>query len=114
MEANGAATNGNHLNGVNGIGHINGTITKVPKKNNYPEFTLREKLTEEQKNFFEKNGFIHFKSFITREHVARLLRETERIQQEWVSNDYKMINGVPIKYGTDIDGKKIVQRFAFV
>jgi len=25
-----------------------------------------------------------------------------------------MINGVPIKYGTDITGKTIVQRFAFL
>ncbi len=114
MEANGAAKDGMRIDGAKGNGHVNGHGHRVPRKNSYPEFTLGEKLTEDQKLFFERNGFIHFKNFITREHVSQLLRETERIQQEWVSNDYKMINGVPIKYGTDIDGKKIVQRFAFV
>jgi phytanoyl-CoA hydroxylase len=112
MEVNGVATNGKHVNGLNG--NSNGHSVIATKKNNYPEFTLGDQLTTEQKNFFEKNGFIHFKNFIPKQLVAELLRETERIQDEWVSQDYKMINGVPIKYGTDINGKRIVQRFAFV
>ncbi|MFM7428836.1 MAG: phytanoyl-CoA dioxygenase family protein [Flammeovirgaceae bacterium] len=112
MEANGVATIGKHINGVNG--HTNGQSANITIKNNYPEFSLGEKLTEEQIQFFVQNGFIHFKNFIPKELVSQLLRETERIQNEWVSNDSKSINGVPIKYGTDIDGKKIVQRFAFV
>ena len=98
MEANGAAKNGKHS----------------IKINNYPEFTLGDHLTSEQKDFFEKNGFIHFKNFIPREMVTQLLTETERIQDDWVAQGHKMINGVPIKYGTDISGKKIVQRFAFL
>ncbi len=98
MEANGAAKNGKHS----------------IKINNYPEFNLGDHLTSEQKDFFEKNGFIHFKNFIPSEYVTKLLAETERIQDEWVAQGHKMINGVPIKYGTDINGKKIVQRFAFL
>ena len=47
--------------------------------------------------------------FIPKEKVGDLLCEAEAIQNNWVSKGYKMINGVPIKYGTDIDGKKIVQ-----
>jgi ectoine hydroxylase-related dioxygenase (phytanoyl-CoA dioxygenase family) len=43
-----------------------------------------------------------------------MLEESVRIQEEWISEDRKMVNGVPIKYGTDINGKKIVQRFAFL
>lgn len=98
---------------LNGVAK-NGTHHKEVIKNKYPEFSLGEILTNEQKNFFETNGFIHFKNFISKEIVVTLLREAEKIQDEWVSQGYKMINGVPIKYGTDITGKKIVQRFAFL
>jgi len=120
MDLNGTVVNGHkEVNGKNhshnghhnGNGHVNG---KDKFQNAYPVFQLGEKLTEEQKKFFDKNGFIHFKNFIPKEKVADLLLEAEAIQNEWVSKGFKMINGVPIKYGTDVDGKKIVQRFAFI
>ena len=82
--------------------------------NSYPEFKLEDKLTEEQRSFFTRNGFIHFKGFITKNEVDALIRESERIQAEWIKKELKVINGVPIKYGVDVDGKKIVQRFAFL
>src|SRR5882724_10636959 len=81
--------------GHNGSGHING---KDKFQNEYPVFQLQEKLTEEQKKFFDKNGFIHFKNFISKEKVNDLLHEAEAIQNDWISKDYKTINGVPIKY----------------
>jgi ectoine hydroxylase-related dioxygenase (phytanoyl-CoA dioxygenase family) len=120
MDLNGTAANSN--NGANGKnhsqnGHHNGnghTNGKDHFSNTYPVFQLEEKLTDEQKKFFDENGFIHFKRFIPKEKVTELLREAENIQSDWVSKDYKTINGVPIKYGTDVDGKKIVQRFAFI
>jgi ectoine hydroxylase-related dioxygenase (phytanoyl-CoA dioxygenase family) len=99
MEVNGAAKNGKHA---------------LISKNPYPEFTLGETLSKEQIDFFEQNGFIHFKNFISKETVSELLIEAEKIQDKWVSEGYKMINGTPIKYGTDISGKTIVQRFAFL
>jgi phytanoyl-CoA hydroxylase len=120
MDLNGTVTNGHtEVNGKNhsqnghhnGNGHSNG---KDKFQNEYQVFQLGEKLTDEQKKFFEKNGFIHFKNFIPKEKVNELLQEAESIQNDWVSKGYKMINGVPIKYGTDVDGKKIVQRFAFI
>ncbi len=92
--------------GKNGKNHaVNGT---------YPHFSLGLKLTEEQKNFFDTYGFLHFKNFVDGETVKAMLAESVRIQNEWISEDRKSVNGVPIKYGTDVDGKKIVQRFAFL
>jgi hypothetical protein len=41
-------------------------------------------------------------------------QESERIQDEWIAEDRKLVNGTPIKYGKDVDGKTIVQRFAFL
>jgi ectoine hydroxylase-related dioxygenase (phytanoyl-CoA dioxygenase family) len=115
MDLNGSESRRNGEHSVNGHhgrnGHSNG---KNSYQNKYPVFQLGEKLTEDQKLFFDKNGFIHFKNFIDKTKVIELLKEAEAIQNEWVSKDYKTINGVPIKYGTDVDGKKIVQRFAFI
>jgi ectoine hydroxylase-related dioxygenase (phytanoyl-CoA dioxygenase family) len=92
--------------GKNGKNHtVNGS---------YPHFSLGLKLTEEQKNFFDTYGFLHFKNFVDAETVKAMLAESVRIQNEWITEDRKSVNGVPIKYGTDVDGKKIVQRFAFL
>ncbi len=84
------------------------------KEKSYPLFTLGSTLTEEQKEFFHKNGFIQFKNFASKETVANMLQESERIQEQWIKEDRKLVNGTPIKYGKDIDGKTIVQRFAFL
>lgn len=92
-------------------GNLNGNSVHP---NFYPVFSLNGQLTTEQQDFFEKNGFIHFKNFISKSEVESILKESERIQEDWISKDLKMINGVPIKYGVDITGKKIVQRFAFL
>lgn len=86
----------------------------LPRVFDYPLFTLSEKITPEQKHFFETYGFLHFRNFINEDTVKAFLAESERVQNEWIKNDVKMVNGVPIKYGTDVDGRKIVQRFAFL
>jgi len=80
----------------------------------YQVFTLGTSLTNEQKEFFHKNGFIHFKNFVSKEVVDKMISESERIQDEWIAEDRKLVNGTPIKYGKDVDGKTIVQRFAFL
>lgn len=56
---------------------------------------------------------IHFPSFITRDTVAALWRAVEAVQQQWLAEGREKVNGVPIKYGHDVDGRKIVQRYAF-
>src|SRR5258708_15925146 len=91
--------------GKNGIHRIN--------SQNYPLFKLGEILNQDQKGFFEKYGFLHFKNFINKQAVDRIIQESQKIQDQWIREDVKSVNGVPIKYGTDIDGRKIVQRFAF-
>lgn len=92
---------------------MNQTILK-PRDFNYPLFTLGEKITDEQRRFFDAYGFLHFRPFISKEMVSDILKESERVQAEWIAEDRKLVHGVPVKYGKDIDGKKIVQRFAFL
>ena len=79
----------------------------------YPKFTLGDKLTDEQIKFFDKNGFIHFRGAVTQDNVNEIISSTEDLQQKWISKGIKKINGVPIKFGHDENGKEIVHRFPF-
>lgn len=81
---------------------------------NYPTFTLGATITEEQLAFFNQHGFIHFKKFINPEAINTLVNASKKVEHEWVSKNRLKANGVPIKYGKDLDGSTIVQRFAFI
>ena len=79
----------------------------------YPRFSLGHALTTEQRAFFTKHGFLHFRPFASPEHVRELLAATQAVQAKWLAEGVTKVNGVPIKYGHDVDGSSIVQRFAF-
>src|SRR5690349_11742828 len=79
----------------------------------YPKFTIGEKLTDEQIKFFDKNGFIHFRGAVSEDEIKEIISSTEELQQKWISKGVKKINGVPIKFGHDENGKEIVHRFPF-
>jgi ectoine hydroxylase-related dioxygenase (phytanoyl-CoA dioxygenase family) len=79
----------------------------------YTKFTFEGELTQAQIDFFTKNGFIHFEKYASTDVVREIIQSTEQVQEKWVSGNTQKINGVPIKYGVDENGNKIVQRFAF-
>lgn len=79
----------------------------------YQKFSFNGQLTVEQYLFFQKNGFIHFENFASKESVNEILASLEPIQEDWVNKNVQSVNGIPIKYGKDVDGKTIVHRFAF-
>jgi len=80
----------------------------------YQRFSLGAEITDEQQAFFNRNGFIHFKNFIEPETVQDIIRASKEVEKNWTENSIEKINGVPIKYGKDLDGSVIVQRFAFI
>lgn len=79
----------------------------------YPVFTLGEQLTDEQKTFFDKHGVIHFKRFIPRDVVSLFVSEIQRIERNLLAENVEKINGVPLKFGQDENGQRMIQRFAF-
>lgn len=83
-------------------------------ENHYVKFNLGNQITTEQKDFFNQNGFIHFKNFIKQETVNDIIQASLQVQQEWIEKQVVKVNGIPIKYGKDLDGTAIVQRFAFI
>lgn len=84
------------------------------KNFSYPYFNLGNSITQEQTAFFEEFGFLHFKNFITPETVQLIIKASLEVQKIWIDRNVEKVNGVPIKYGYDVDGSKIVQRFAFL
>lgn len=79
----------------------------------YKTFAPTGELTSEHINFFNKNGFIHFKNFISKDEVKNLWASINKIHQEWVQQGIDKINGIPIVFGEATDGTKIVQRSPF-
>jgi phytanoyl-CoA hydroxylase len=75
--------------------------------------SLGQQLTLEQREFFHENGFLHFPAFLDRSMVNEVLKAIGEIQDRWITEGRELVNGIPIKYGRDVDGRKIVQRFAF-
>jgi ectoine hydroxylase-related dioxygenase (phytanoyl-CoA dioxygenase family) len=84
------------------------------KKIDCPGFILGEKLTSEQLEFFDKNGVIIFRNFIPKETVKLFISETERIEKQLLEEGKEKINGVPLKFGKDENGNKIIQRLCFL
>ncbi|MFC6099063.1 phytanoyl-CoA dioxygenase family protein [Olivibacter domesticus] len=80
----------------------------------YQTFHFTGELTAEQIAFFGAYGFIHFKQFINQEAVASIVQASKEVEKKWIAAGLQKINGVPIKYGVDLDGSQIVQRFAFI
>ena len=80
----------------------------------YTTFTLGDTLTEEQRAFFDEHGFIHFSNFFTPAQVQEIIKASEDVQKKWIEEKVEKVNGVPIKYGKDLNGEPIVQRFAFI
>ena len=78
-----------------------------------PNFSLSDKLTEEQLQFFDKNGVIIFKNFISKETVEHFLSEVKRIEKDWLEREIDKVNGIPLKFGKDEHGNKMIQRFCF-
>ncbi len=73
-----------------------------------------DRLTEEQKAHFFKYGVIQFKAFISRETVDLFLEELRKIEAKWLAEGVTKINGIPLKFGKDVDGSRMIQRMCFV
>ena len=77
------------------------------------KFTLSSELTQDQLNFFDKFGFLHFTSVATDEEVDRIVAEMDKMEQQFIAEDRETVLGVPIQWGEDESGKRYVNRFAY-
>jgi ectoine hydroxylase-related dioxygenase (phytanoyl-CoA dioxygenase family) len=83
-------------------------------KLNCPGFELGEKLTEEQLHYFDKHGVIIFRNFNSKDTVRLFIDEVTRVEKEWLADGREKVNGVPLKFGKDAEGNKMIQRLCFL
>jgi hypothetical protein len=83
------------------------------KKLEQPAFYLNGAVTDEQFNFFQKQGIIQFKNFVSKAKADLFISEIKRIQTQLIAEDVKKINGIPLRIGVDVDGFPLIQRMVF-
>jgi phytanoyl-CoA hydroxylase len=88
-------------------------MKKGTPKFEYKTFTLGDALTEEQKEYFHKYGVIQFKNFISNETAELFIAELAKIEAQWLAEGVEKINGIPLKFGKDPEGKDMIQRMCF-
>jgi hypothetical protein len=76
-------------------------------------FTLGDQITSEQQNYFKKHGVIQFKKFIAPETAELFIAELAKIEKNWLTDGVEKINGIPLKFGKDTEGNKMIQRMCF-
>lgn len=83
--------------------------------NNYQHqtFSLGQSISQEQLDFFNTHGFIHFKHFLNRSAVHEMVAEVEKVEQFLIRNKIHKINGIPLKFGKNTNDQPLIQRIAF-
>lgn len=76
-------------------------------------FNFGQSLTTEQKDTFHKYGVIQFKNFVDKETVKEFLSEIQQVENYLLESNTQKVNGIPLKFGVNTNGKKFVQRIAF-
>jgi len=83
-------------------------------RHSIPVFELGNTITKEQFDFFSQHGAIRFSNFLTKQEVATAIAEINAIEQKWLAGGVEKINGVPLKFGKDLQGNKMIQRLCFL
>jgi len=79
----------------------------------YKKFQLGDQLTKEQLDFFNRYGFLHFPGVLSQEAVQSIIGSHIEAQRKLIAADAKDINGVPLFFGQDEKGNKMIHRFPF-
>lgn len=77
------------------------------------KFRLGPEITAEQSAFLDRYGFLHFRGVATEEEIEMLRSERDRLEQMWLEKQTKRINGIPLFFGRDEGGGRIIQRIPF-
>lgn len=76
-------------------------------------FELGSAITNEQKEFLDRYGFLIFSRVASADEVAMIATEIDRIQDRWLGEGRRQVFGIPLFIGRDHEGKPFLQRLAF-
>ncbi|MGD0526968.1 MAG: phytanoyl-CoA dioxygenase family protein [Polyangiaceae bacterium] len=75
-------------------------------------FTLGRTITDVQRRFLDRHGFLVFAKVATVAEVGTIGDELDRIERDWIATDRKTVNGIPLFWGRN-EGRPYLQRFPF-
>ena len=75
--------------------------------------TLEPELTPHQRALFTRDGALHFKQFLQPSTVADVLAAMREVEQRWLRDGTRVVRGTPLKFGNELNGQPMVQRYAF-
>ncbi len=79
----------------------------------FRSFHFDGKVTVSQLEYFNEFGIIQFKNFIDKKTLALFLTEIKSVELYLLGNGIKKVNGIPLKFGQDVNGRPLIQRIAF-
>ena len=74
---------------------------------------LEPELTLQQHERFQRDGALHFKQFLRPQAVADIIAAISEVEQQLLRDNVRMVRGTPLKFGHDLGGRPMVQRFSF-
>jgi phytanoyl-CoA hydroxylase len=77
------------------------------------QFHFEDKITDSQLRYFNEHGIIQFKKFIDKRTLATFLAEIKSAELYLLGNGIRKVNGIPLKFGQDVNGSPLIQRIAF-
>lgn len=77
------------------------------------QFQFYDEVTPLHINHLQTHGLIHFKQFVSSHTVKQLLYEIKQVERYLINQNILFVNGVPLRFGADVDGAPLIQRIAF-
>ncbi|MCH5600832.1 hypothetical protein [Niabella ginsengisoli] len=77
------------------------------------QFHFYDEITSMHTDHLNTHGILHFKQFVSSHTVRQLLYETKSVENFLLNKGASFVNGIPLKFGTDVNGTPLIQRIAF-
>lgn len=77
------------------------------------QFHFNGQITSLHIEHLKQHGIIHFKQFISYHTVKEFLYEIYQVEQHLLNKGIQQVNGIPLKFGYNVDGAPLIQRIAF-
>ena len=76
-------------------------------------FRLGKAITDEQRAFLGVYGYLHFEGVATEDEVSAICAARDRVERDWLTENRREVNGVPLFFGRGEHGGTCVQRMPF-
>ena len=78
-----------------------------------PKFKLGSQISNEQLEFFDEYGFIHFVNVASDEECDSIIQAMSEMESQFLKEQREYVMGVPIKWGKDENDTPYINRFAY-